>query len=158
MKIQVTVTKSGTISNQADFPSQEEAQAWLDSHIGMGTFGSPRFEMRPYQLQPAEYERRQVEVAEGVFEEQQVEISPAVFEDRLAEVNPAGYEIEQEDTSAAEAQAAINAASLKYLAETDWQVLRHLRQLALEIQTTLSSEEYLQLEQSRSEAAEKIIK
>jgi hypothetical protein len=123
---QITVKKLGQITNQAQFETQEEAQAWLDSHIGMGTFGSPRFEMRPYQLQPAEYELRQVEVEEGVFEEQQVEISPAVFEDRLAEVNPAGYEIEQEDTSAAEAQAAINAAALKLLAETDWMIVRQI--------------------------------
>lgn len=43
-----------------------------------------------------------------------------------------------------------------FLQESDWKVLRHIRQKALEVETTLSEEEYLQLEQARAEAAAKI--
>jgi hypothetical protein len=38
MSIQVTITKSSVVTNQASFPSMEEAQQWLDRHVGMGTF------------------------------------------------------------------------------------------------------------------------
>lgn len=39
--IQISIIKESKVTNQASFPSQEEAQAWLSSHEGMGTFGSP---------------------------------------------------------------------------------------------------------------------
>lgn len=51
-----------------------------------------------------------------------------------------------------------SAAALKYLAETDYKVLRHIRQKALGQQLTLTEEEYLTLEQQRSDAANKVIK
>lgn len=49
-------------------------------------------------------------------------------------------------------------AALKFLAETDYKVLRHIRQKALGQQLTLTEEEYLNLEQQRSDAANKVIK
>lgn len=48
-------------------------------------------------------------------------------------------------------------AALKFLVETDYKVLRHIRQKALGQQLTLSEEEYLTLEQQRSDAANKVI-
>lgn len=39
--IQVKIIRDSVVTNSASFPSQEEAQAWLSSHEGMGTFGSP---------------------------------------------------------------------------------------------------------------------
>jgi hypothetical protein len=128
MKIQVTVTKSGTISNQADFPSMEEAQAWVDSHVGMGSFGSPRFSLQLVEVSPAVIESQEVLNEEGQSFDppqfQDVEISPAVMEEQLVESNPSGHEIAIVDISAAEAQKAINEQSLKHLAETDWLVTR----------------------------------
>jgi hypothetical protein len=50
-----------------------------------------------------------------------------------------------------------SAAALKFLAESDYKVLRHIRQKALGQQLTLSEEEYLTLEQQRSDAANKVI-
>lgn len=44
----------------------------------------------------------------------------------------------------------------KFLASTDWMVLRHIRQRALGEKTSLTEEEYLQLEQKRSVAASKV--
>lgn len=43
-----------------------------------------------------------------------------------------------------------------YLAETDWKVLRHLREKTLGLATTLSEEELLALEQKRHEVAASI--
>lgn len=43
-----------------------------------------------------------------------------------------------------------------YLIDTDWMVLRHIREQALGIETTLSQEEYLQLELDRQRAAKAI--
>jgi len=44
----------------------------------------------------------------------------------------------------------------KYLRSTDWQVLRHIRQKALGIPTSLSENEYLELEAARQRAADAI--
>lgn len=50
-----------------------------------------------------------------------------------------------------------NADSLEFLRSTDWKIMRHIRQKALGITTSLSDAEYLQLEQQRHEAASRII-
>lgn len=47
-------------------------------------------------------------------------------------------------------------ANLEFLTSTDWKVLRHIRQQALGIPTSLSEEEYLELEKQRQIASEKI--
>jgi hypothetical protein len=150
----LSITKSGVLTNQASFETQEELDAWLSSHIGMGSFGSPRYEMQSVEISPAVLEMQQVlvseavmedqemldsegssfdppqfqqvEVSPAVYEEQEVEIQAAVFEDQQVEVNPDGYEIDIQDISAQLAQEELNAESLKYLAETDWMVIREL--------------------------------
>jgi len=39
--IQVKIIRDSVVTNSASFLSQEEAQAWLSNHEGMGSFGSP---------------------------------------------------------------------------------------------------------------------
>jgi hypothetical protein len=68
------------------------------------------------------------------------------------------YEVLIEDITEKVEQDRVNSEALQYLASTDWQVLRHIRQVALGSPTTLSNDEYLDLERSRTAAAEKIIK
>lgn len=50
-----------------------------------------------------------------------------------------------------------NAQEREFLNSTDWKILRHIRQKALNITTSLSDAEYLQLEQQRQAAAARII-
>jgi hypothetical protein len=106
----------------------EEAQAWVDLHVGMGSFGAPRFSLQLVEVSPAVVESQEVLDAEGVSFDppqfQDVEISSAVFEEQSVETNPSGYEITIVDISAQLAQAALNEQSLKHLAETDWMVTR----------------------------------
>lgn len=45
-----------------------------------------------------------------------------------------------------------------YLAETDWMVLRHIREQALGFKTTLSQEQYIELETERHNVATSIKK
>lgn len=59
---------------------------------------------------------------------------------------------------AAEKQRQENLKNSGFLNSTDWQVLRHIRELALNMPTTLSNEEYLALERERVVAAAAIIK
>lgn len=49
-----------------------------------------------------------------------------------------------------------NAAEREFLRSTDWKILRHIRQKALNQPTTLTDEEYLELEQQRAAAADRI--
>ena len=55
------------------------------------------------------------------------------------------------------AQDLINAENREFLNSTDWKVLRHIRQKALGIPTSLSEEDYLALEQQRTQAAARIV-
>jgi hypothetical protein len=50
-----------------------------------------------------------------------------------------------------------NAIEREFLNSTDWKVLRHIRQKALNIPTTLTEAEYLALEQQRNDAALRIV-
>jgi hypothetical protein len=62
------------------------------------------------------------------------------------------------DTEAAkESQRITNAEKRKFLADSDWKVMRHLRETALEQSTTLTNQQYLDLEQARATAAAAII-
>lgn len=103
------------------------------------------------------------EIIPAEFDSQGVEISPMIPAikgtskvDAYEEVI-AGYTIEITDITAELEQAAINKEAHQYLASTDYKVLRHLRQGALGVVTTLSNEEYLQLEISRDEASKRIV-
>ena len=49
-----------------------------------------------------------------------------------------------------------NGQEREFLNSTDWKVLRHIRQKALNITTSLSDAEYIQLEQQREAAAARI--
>lgn len=51
-----------------------------------------------------------------------------------------------------------NAVEREFLNSTDWKVMRHIREKALGIATSLTEEEYLALEQLRDAAASRIIK
>jgi hypothetical protein len=51
----------------------------------------------------------------------------------------------------------LNGIEREFLNSTDWKILRHIRQKALNITTSLSDEEYIQFEQQRQAAAARII-
>jgi hypothetical protein len=51
----------------------------------------------------------------------------------------------------------LNAVEREFLNSSDWKVLRHIRQKALGIDTTLTEEEYRSLEQQRNDAALRIV-
>jgi hypothetical protein len=62
------------------------------------------------------------------------------------------------DTEAAkEAQRITNAEKRKFLADSDWKVMRHIREKALGQSTTLTDQQYLDLEQARATAAAAIV-
>jgi hypothetical protein len=50
-----------------------------------------------------------------------------------------------------------NAANKYFLNTTDWKILRHIRQKALSVPTSLTEEEYIALEEARQTAASNII-
>lgn len=51
----------------------------------------------------------------------------------------------------------INGVEREFLNTTDWMILRHLRQKALNIATSLTESEYIALEQRRESAAGRIV-
>jgi hypothetical protein len=53
-------------------------------------------------------------------------------------------------------QLTVNEEKIRFLAKTDWKVLRHIREKALRIPTSLSEDEYFDLEVQRHTAANAI--
>jgi hypothetical protein len=51
----------------------------------------------------------------------------------------------------------LNAVEREFLNSTDWKILRHLRQKVLDLNTSLTQEQYLELEQQRQAAAARIV-
>jgi hypothetical protein len=110
--IQVSIKKQDQISNQASFPTMEEAQTWLSHHEGMKSFG-----------EPAQTIQQQVELSPAVIAEDGSVLQEAVTE--MQEVHiPGSYEVEIEDISAQLEQEAINAEAQAFLSATDWMVIR----------------------------------
>ena len=65
---------------------------------------------------------------------------------------------EKEKISTAYLNEENNRQFLRFLDDTDWKVLRHIRQKILNEKTTLTEDEYLSLESQRSKAAASIVK
>jgi dihydropteroate synthase len=51
----------------------------------------------------------------------------------------------------------LNGIEREFLNSTDWKILRHIRQQALNVPTTLTESEFLELEQQRQAAAARIV-
>lgn len=111
--IKISIIKNLQVTNSAQFPSQEEADAWLARHEGMGTFG-----------QKKETVERQVLIFPAVVDSEGLEVSPAQFEAQMVDLE--GYTVEMLDISTQLEQEAINASALRLLAESDWMILREL--------------------------------
>lgn len=136
--IKVTITRDGQITNQASFPSQEEAQAWLAKHEGMGTFGHKDIfvdqevliseEVRgPVQVLVSEatYDQYGDEVNPAVYAvDPDGVISPAVYETQSILVSPATYSVEIVDITAQLLAEAESVEALAFLAATDYIVIR----------------------------------
>jgi len=96
-----------------------------------------------------------------------IEISNEVYESiattkthyfDLADNTVKSYSQTHLDTEAAkEAQRITNAEKRKFLADSDWKVMRHIREKALSQPTSLTDQQYLDLEQARTTAAAAII-
>jgi hypothetical protein len=168
--IRISINKNSQITNQGLFPTMEEAQAWLAKHEGMKSFGEPAQTIQQeVELSPAVLETQQVLVKEAELDEEGNELSPAEYEEQEVVIQeavtemqevyiPGSYEVEILDVTSQLEQEAINAEAQAFLDSTDFKVMRHIRQKALGQELSLSEEEYLALEQQRSDAAASIVK
>lgn len=109
--IKVSIIRDGKITNEASFPTREEADQWLGYHESSGSFG-----------QKKQVLKQQVELSPAVLDEEGKELSPAQYEEQELELP--GYEVEVEDLSAKLEQERINAEALAFLAATDYIVIR----------------------------------
>lgn len=169
MSIQVSIKKQDQITNQASFPSREEALAWLAHHESMKSFGQPKqIVQQQIELEPAVIEKQMFLVKEAQLDEEGNEIAPAEYEEQdivvkeavfeMQEVELAGeYEVEVTDISSQLAQEAINAEAKQFLNDTDKLVIRHRDQKELGIPTKLSEEEFQALLLERQAARDRVV-
>lgn len=149
--IQVSIKKQDIVTNQASFPTMEEAQSWLAKHEGMKTFGQPKqIIQQQIELEPAVIEKQMILVKEAQLDEEGMEIAPAEYEEQdvvieeavteMQEVEIAGeYEVEVIDISAQLEQEKINVEAQAFLDSTDWMVIRALEK-GLELSPELKAE------------------
>jgi hypothetical protein len=135
--IKISIIKNAQVTNQASFPTMEEAQAWLAHHEGMKSFG-----------QPKQVVQQQVELSPAVLAEDGSVLQEAVTEMQEVEL-PGDYEVEILDISAQLEQEKINAEAQAFLDATDWMVIR-----AMEKGEELSPE----LKAERQAARDRIVK
>jgi len=109
--IKVSIIRDGQITNQASFPTREEADKWLAYHESMGSFGQKASEVF-----------QEIEIAPAVLAEDGTELVPAQKE--MQQVQLPGYEVVIEDISAKMEQEKINAEALAFLAATDYIIIR----------------------------------
>jgi hypothetical protein len=130
------IKRNGVITNICE-AEEAELNAWLQKHITMGTFGEPE---------------REIEDIGAVIDQDGNVTALAVMK------KVPGYVIEITDLTAQLEQEKRNNEAAKFLAETDWKVLRHKDQQDLGLATSLSAEEYQELLQQRQMARKAIIK
>lgn len=136
--IKISILKESLLTNQATFPTMEEAQAWLSHHEGMKSFGEPsRTVQQEVELFPAVIAEDGSVLQEAVTEMQEVHI-------------PGSYEVEILDITSQLEQEATNAAALKVLADTDWMVIRSITELDQPVPQEILT--------ARAEARAKIVK
>lgn len=161
--IQVSIKRSGQLTNQGQFASQEEAEAWISYHKQIGSFGRGEIsEIRSICIKEEVRGESKELVSDATFDRYGNEVTPAVYkiipdtlispakyEDKQILISPAEYEIIIEDISEKLQQEAINAEALAFLASTDWMVVR-----AMERGESLSPE----FKAERQAARDRIIK
>lgn len=142
--IKVTVTNPNKLGSpwSAPFPTQDEAQAWYSKHEAKGIFGK------------SEHTVQEVDIPAVVDAWGNI-LAPATMKDVIV---PSEFTVEIVDITAELEQQRVNYEALQYLAASDWKCLRHQDQLMLGIDTSLSSEEYANLLQSRQEARDRIVR
>lgn len=97
-----------------------------------------------------------IEVVEVTDEEyNSIKEDTHTFDIKSKKVIPRTAKYLQDKKLAAEVDK-VNLEQREFLASTDWKILRHLRQKALKVPTTLTESEYLALEEARQAAATKI--
>jgi hypothetical protein len=134
--IKINIKKQDIITNSATFPSQEEADTWLASCEANESFGKPEHTI---EITPRSVDEN------GVVTEATYETIPSEY---LVEILDVTAQVEQEK---------VNQAAKLFLNNSDYKVLRHLRQKALNLLTTLSDSDFLLLEQERQSKADSII-
>jgi len=102
LKVTVKNKESQRVTNQTQLATQEEVTAWISAQEVLKAFGNPQ---------------HQVEILDE---------AGMSFEPKQFETIPAEYIVEIEDITAQINQEAVNEAALRYLAETDYLVLRSI--------------------------------
>jgi hypothetical protein len=127
--IKVSIIKNGTQTHGAQFNTQAEADAWIAEGSAQQWWGKPAHT----EVIPAVKEIKEVVIKPEVCDENGNVITPAVIETQEVIItpettieHPAEFEVVIEDiTAEVEARKAIDE-SLKFLAETDWMVIRQV--------------------------------
>lgn len=154
----VNIIKNSTVTNSATFETVELATLWLQSESLNGSFGKIVREVRQISQANLEgvmevYLENNEDISKSISQRSEIILDKEVVFHTL----PADFTSEIVDITNQTLLAKESSDALNLLANSDYKVLRHLRQKALNIATTLTEEQYIQLEQFRHEASLKVI-
>lgn len=144
IRVNIKDKLSNVITHSSLFESQEQADIWIDENKKVNAWGKPE---------------RILSEHDCILAGENIEDAVQIIEDILIDHSViksykflASFEIVQLDASLEkEKQDAI-----KILAQSDYKILRHIGQKALNVQTSLSEEQYIALENIRQAARNKL--
>lgn len=114
----VEIKKDNVVTNQASFDTELEAQAWIDSGVAENWWGLPERWSSEAWLDLVPFDQRFVDLETGEIVEEYSEGLEVEY------LYPAEYVVEIHDLTAQASQEKTNEEALKYLADTDWYVIR----------------------------------
>lgn len=154
----VNIIKNNTVTNSAMFETTELATQWLQNESLNGSFGKTLREVKQLSQVNLEgvtevYLENNEDISKSISQRVETTLDKEVVFHTL----PADFTSEIVDITSQALLVKESSDALQFLANSDYKVLRHLRQKALNIATTLTEEQYIQLEQLRHDASLKVI-
>lgn len=145
----INIIKSNVVTNSVQFATQALCLDFLNTRSSNGSFGKILREVRPMYSSteyPEDISNHISQRVEQVNESDVIVYTlPADFTYEILDIT-AEYQAQQESQHA-----------MLFLAHSDYKVLRHIRQQALSLLTTLTQAQYLDLEQQRHDASLKVL-
>lgn len=145
----INIIKNNMITNSAQFTTEQLCLNFLNSNTLINAFGKNLREVYP-MFNSNEYSE---DISNAISQRTEIIDSNEVIIYTL----PADYTYEILDITLQHQAEQESCQALQRLVSTDYKVLRHIRQQALNIPTTLTQEEYLTLEHQRNDASLKVI-
>lgn len=153
----INIKKDNIITHSAQFTTEQQCYDFLNSNASTGAFGKMLREVRQITNIIDDVPVTSLVTGEDMSLSMSSRVETILGEDVTFHTLPADYTHEILDITLQVVAEKESQEAQQLLNTTDYKVLRHIRQQALTLPTTLTQAEYLALEQQRHDASLKVI-